>query len=282
LSGLLSRKIFLGDAWYFNDGPHVLSLELAPDPLASTVSPSRRRPTARISEQEEKEEPAVSKLAYLFPGLSVRDSAFMNAGPAPCELFTLKPWYKLLLNEGPSTEVYKASEPAPMPSVESPFPAFRNIPPLIPTTVRDMSYVAIFPLAGHFGELMHQLPRHLERLFVQLVPRNNILRDPDVMRSIDPQDLWMERNTAYSIVMRELFDQDGDGEDPNEGLNRLALRVFESGDAADREAWRMAVNHVESGGANGWRVEREGVFVREPKQMGPKGAGTPVMSVPLS
>lgn len=39
------------------------------------------------------------------------------------------------------------------------------------------------------------------------------------------------------------------------------LQVFESGDAADRESWDMAVEYVRHFGAE-WRVEREGVFVK--------------------
>lgn len=39
------------------------------------------------------------------------------------------------------------------------------------------------------------------------------------------------------------------------------LQVFESGDAADRESWDMAVEYVRHFGAE-WTVEREGVFVK--------------------
>ena len=39
------------------------------------------------------------------------------------------------------------------------------------------------------------------------------------------------------------------------------LQVFESGDAADRESWDMAVEYVRHFGAE-WKVEREGVFVK--------------------
>lgn len=39
------------------------------------------------------------------------------------------------------------------------------------------------------------------------------------------------------------------------------LQVFESGDAADRESWDMAVEYVRHFGAE-WMVEREGVFVK--------------------
>jgi hypothetical protein len=153
---------------------------------------------------------------------------------------------------------------------------------LIPSTIQSFSYVAIFPLSSHFNTLVANLPR-LDRLFVQLVPRNEILEDREEMRNIQIGDLWMERNTSYSLIMRELFesssvvdllsidsdDEDGSGSDAGDGQRRESnwrhLREFESGDAADKEAWDMAVQYVRMSGAP-WEVEREGVFVkRQPK-----------------
>lgn len=43
--------------------------------------------------------------------------------------------------------------------------------------------------------------------------------------------------------------------------NWRQLQEFESGDAADRESWDLAVEYVRQFGAQ-WRVEREGVFVK--------------------
>ena len=50
------------------------------------------------------------------------------------------------------------------------------------------------------------------------------------------------------------------------------LQVFESGDAADADTWNMAVGFVKRAG-NGWKVARDGVFVRELKDLetGPEG-----------
>ncbi|OLN86455.1 hypothetical protein CCHL11_06338 [Colletotrichum chlorophyti] len=177
----------------------------------------------------------------------------------PCDLFTIRPWQALLLNEGSSTRVYKTYEfylkrPPSILGALLGAEEFPNDEPLVPPTVRDFSYVAIFPLSTHFNTLIMNIPR-LDRLFVQLVPRNDILQDADEMRNIEISDLWMERNTAYSMLFRELFDPDPDSP-------WLELKTFESGDAADREAWEMAVQFVQFSGVQGWRVESEGVFVR--------------------
>jgi len=132
-----------------------------------------------------------------------------------------------------------------------------NDKPLIPPTVVDFNYIAIFPLSSHFEMLLQNLPR-LDRLFVQLTPRpgNSILDNEDEMKHIDPADLWMERNTAYSFLMRQLTFE------TNPQNNWSHLRVFESGDAADREAWEMAVSFLASSSVQDWKAEKEGVFVR--------------------
>lgn len=54
--------------------------------------------------------------------------------------------------------------------------------------------------------------------------------------------------------MRELFNSPPAG-------NFLHLKKFESGDAADVDAWNMAVEYVKRAG-NGWRIAAEGVFER--------------------
>jgi hypothetical protein len=102
-------------------------------------------------------------------------------------------------------------------------------------------------------------------------------------------DAGMQRNTCYSLIMRQMlangtdddhngwFDfQDPDPEsdaalDADDGSsthrrrhgtqNWRHLKEFESGDAADQEAWDMAVQYVNMS-RSGWRVESQGVFVK--------------------
>lgn len=252
LASLLSRALYFGDAWLFNMSHHVLSLERDNRP---TVKP------ALIGENETSSSSSTN-------GAEASSSASASETPispgakrvVPCELFTLRPWTRILLNEGSSTSVYKSYEffhrrPPSMLGALVGAQDFPNNEPLVPSTVRDFSYVAIFPLSSHFETLVQHLPR-VDRFFVQLVPRNNILKDRREMEKIDPNDLWLERNTAYSKVMPKLFDGS------TSSGNWRYLHEFESGDAADRESWEMAVQYVEESGA-GWRVERDGVFVRK-------------------
>ncbi len=115
-------------------------------------------------------------------------------------------------------------------------------------------------MASHFASLTTNCPR-LNRLYVQLVPRNEILQNASKMAQIEAEDLWMERNSCYALLMRELFNAPPVG-------NYKYLQVFESGDAADKDAWDMAVEYVKRA-ANGWKVAGDGVFVRDTKGPGP-------------
>jgi hypothetical protein len=128
----------------------------------------------------------------------------------------------------------------------------------ISPTIREMSYIGIFPMASHFSALTTSFPR-LDRFYVQLVPRNDILSIPGKMAYVQGEDLWMERNSCYALLMRELF-----GTPPL--LNYRYIQIFESGDAADREAWSMAVEYVKRVN-NGWKPVADGVFLRDPKDL---------------
>ncbi|KUJ18325.1 uncharacterized protein LY89DRAFT_615017 [Mollisia scopiformis] len=190
------------------------------------------------------------------------------AFPARAERSTLlqgRPWSKLLLNEGSSIRAYASYEwwMRSPPSILSDLVGadFDNQKALISPTVRDFSYIGIFPFAKHFRDLVKFLPR-LDRLYTQFVPRNQILQDPIRMAQVEATDLWSERNTAYSYLMEQLFNA------PPIGSYKY-LREFESGDAADKDAWNMAVQYVQR--MNGeWKVEKEGVFVRDLAVIGPE------------
>ena len=117
-----------------------------------------------------------------------------------------------------------------------------------------MRYIAIFPITAQFEYLAQGLPR-LDHLYCQLVPRNDALEDEELMKKIDVDDLWMERNNCYAQLMREMFNN------PPEGNYRY-LKTFESGDAADTDAWQMAVEFVKRAGG-GWKITGDGVFERD-------------------
>ncbi len=75
------------------------------------------------------------------------------------------------------------------------------------------------------------------------------------MAQVEAEDLWMERNSCYALLMRELFTTP-----PLENFKHL--KYFESGDAADEEAWQLAVEYVKRN-SNGWKIGGHGVFVKE-------------------
>ncbi|KAI1631302.1 hypothetical protein F4809DRAFT_632960 [Biscogniauxia mediterranea] len=246
LAALLSRMLFLVDAWSFDIPYHILSLARTKRDAPGNVLPNEQSKTVESSA-------SLSSAAIPY--------AARPRKPPACPLFTIRPWTSLLLNEGSSIKVYRTYEfflrrPPSILGALLGCEEHPNDTPLIPPSVVDFNYIAIFPLASHFEMLLQNLPK-VERLFVQLTPKsgNNILEDEGEMKQIDPGDLWMERNTSYSFLMRELtFMPDPQG-------NWATLRVFESGDAADKEAWEMAVQVLVSSGIRGWKAEREGVFV---------------------
>ncbi|KAL8366377.1 hypothetical protein RB595_004920 [Gaeumannomyces hyphopodioides] len=257
LASLLSRMVFLGDAWSFGASPHMLSL-------------SRTRRGGWSLKGKEKEKEKEKEKDATHPEHHKQPSS--SSGPprqglrrVPCRLFTVRAWTSLLLNEGSSARVYSAREfytkrPPSILGALLGAEEFPNDERLIPASVRGLSYVAVFPLSGHFSTLVRHLPP-VDRLFVQIVPRGDDDVFGDVLasqrrrgRSVDPQDLWIERNAAYSMVIRAMMDGRRRG-----GWRRLL--EFESGDAADREAWELAVQYVRMAG-RAWRVAGDGVFCR--------------------
>jgi hypothetical protein len=203
---VLSRSLFLGDEWSFTSAEHVLSLTRPDRALPPTCAPD---PGPRPS------------------------STTSSSSSSSSHLFACRPWTGVLLNEGSQTRVYKTYEfflkrpPSILAALLGAEQTSPNNDPLLGPYVSNLSYVAIFPLSSHFRTLVANLPPRLDRLFVQLVPRNDILTDRREMKHIDANDLWMERNTAYSMLMKELFN-------PSPGSRWLDLRVFESGDSADK------------------------------------------------
>jgi len=168
-------------------------------------------------------------------------------------------------------EFFHRSPPSILPWLvgDSELPAL----PVISPTIRDFSYIAMFPISEYFCKLTHNFPR-LDRFYVQLVPRNDVLTEPEKVEYLDTNDLWSERNTCYAFIMREIFSNPPAG-------NFFHLKEFESGDSADIDAWHMAVEYVKRAGG-GWRVEKEGVFVRVEVKVGEEDSDWPPQPPQLS
>jgi len=256
LTSLMSRMLFVGDAWGFRVPYHILSLSRRDRHPSALALPSET--ASDKGKEAEKEEASADVLDPGRSAASAPCASPTSSKRVPCDLFTIRPWTALLLNEGSSTPIYRTYEffhkvPPSILGALLGAEAFPNDKPLMPPSVRQMDYIGIFPLSNHVNTLVLHLPR-IDKLFIQLVPQNEILDDAEEMRLVARQDLWMERNTSYSLLMREMlqFPQSG---------NWAHLQEFESGDAADREGWEMAVEYVRLAG-NGWRVAGEGVFVK--------------------
>ncbi|PQE23676.1 F-box domain-containing protein [Rutstroemia sp. NJR-2017a BVV2] len=293
LGALTSARIHTSDDWTFNCPCHYLRLQRKALPTD----------TLTVKDEPREEDSFMNTLPRgLFPEYLSEVGHIHSSSPASpsteaftfqsqfeeraemleeiryaisAEIFDLKPWTSLLLNEGSSLRAYSTwqwGERSP-PSILHNLVGDEEITALIRPGIKDFEYICIFPMASHFSRLSTALPR-LDRLYIQLVPRNGILDNKTQMKGIEPEDLWMERNNCYALLMRELFSQ------PPEG-NYRHLKIFESGDAADKDAWAMAVEFVKRAGPE-WRVESDGVFVKDAKKRADQGGDDDSSSSPLS
>ncbi|KAM3078319.1 hypothetical protein ACMFMG_006205 [Clarireedia jacksonii] len=293
LGALTSAQIHTADDWTFNCPCHYLQLRRKASPTDTlTVKDEPKEEDSFIDNiprglfpQYLSEVGPINSLSPAIPSTEVFSFQSQDEDRAgmleeiryatSAEIFDLKPWTSLLLNEGSSLRAYSTWqwwERRP-PSILHNLVGGEEITALINPGIKDFEYICIFPMASHFSRLSAALPR-LDRLYIQLVPRNGILDDPTQMKGVEPEDLWMERNNCYALLMRELFTQ------PPEG-NFRHLKIFESGDAADKDAWAMAVEFVKRASPE-WRVESDGVFVRDAGKAAHQGDDDDLSSSPLS
>ncbi|KOS23109.1 hypothetical protein ESCO_003524 [Escovopsis weberi] len=237
LASLLGRPIDLSRAWLFHQRFHIVSLSrTTPRPPPSSWRPSPLPP---------------------LPPTTTTTTTTTTA--VPCNLFTIRDWTSLLINEGSSVKAYATYE------------HFTHSPPsLLPAlldasdastrgmlaSLTNLSYVAIFPLSGHIeAALIPRIPS-LHRFFIQIVPREvNYAETAYRHPAIDINDFWVERNASYSLLALAVFDMVPFG-------NWRDLQVFESGDSSDLDAWEQAVRFVVFNAGLRWQVSSNGVFVR--------------------
>ncbi|KAH8671628.1 hypothetical protein BX600DRAFT_434727 [Xylariales sp. PMI_506] len=259
LAAFLNRMLFLDDAWAFNIPYHILSLARCTraaskptDALTDTTSasegilfPTNAAASYVASPDPLSEASATSPFATpASPSVSQSGGhCSTNATAPPSPLFTVRPWTSLLLNEGSSIRAYQTYEfflrsPPSMLSALLGFGEYPNNRPLLPPSITDFNYIAVFPLASHMSTMCAHLPR-VRRLFVQLAPTpsNQVLQDREAMQRIDMADLWMERNTAYTHMFTELTHPH-----PLQAPSWRGLRVFESGDPADETNWDITLS----------------------------------------
>ncbi|KAG4440683.1 hypothetical protein IFR05_003829 [Cadophora sp. M221] len=267
LGALTSCRVYLTEAWNFDCPCHYLRLQRKTE--ASTVRLGAAVPDKALNVTSDSQADGLmdNTSANLSSSTSSGQGSLRNHHSNASALFAIRPWDKLLLNEGSFIKAYATYEfwLRKAPSVNLIGSATPTDKAQISPTIRDMSYIAMFPMCNHFADLTENLPR-LDRLYCQLVPRNEILSDPRKMVQVESEDLWMERNASYAALMRELFNSPPSN-------NYQHLKIFESGDAADRAAWGMAVEYVKRAG-NGWKVGGDGVFVRKQEDIKPSEGET--------
>lgn len=274
LAAFLSRMLFLDDAWSFDMPYHILSLSRterdSPSSTGRHLDTSLSDPKIAAAKSDSEGSQPATTVAGSSSRAPVSCSSHRRA--PPCLLFTARRWTALLLNEGSSTKVYRTYEfflrrPPSMLGALLGCEEFPNDTPLVPSSVVEFSYVAIFPLSTQLQILAHNLPR-IDRLFVRLTPgpgSRHLLEDPAEMRHIDPADLWMERDTAYKTLIRgilaTIFPAAAIIDPADRNSNWTALQVFESGD--DREALDAGYDLFEGVPLRGWKIEGDGrMFVR--------------------
>ncbi|CVK92461.1 uncharacterized protein FMAN_07357 [Fusarium mangiferae] len=230
LASLLSRTVDLSSHWAFNSTYYVLSLS---------------RPSRSIAESKR-----VQVLPSHIPGSMNR---------IPCDLFHIRDWSSVLINEGSFAPVYSTYEffhysaatllPAIFDSSDPSFDA-------LCANLHSLSYIATFPLSHHISD--HLIPNcpPVEHLYVQLMPKNRDFWESSSLSRVNLSDLWLECDTSYALLVRQLLQTV-----PQPGWQKL--KVFETGDTPAEGVWKMNTYDGHINGSNGWREDSEGVFVKD-------------------
>ncbi|KAM5352570.1 hypothetical protein ACJ41O_005292 [Fusarium nematophilum] len=234
IASLLSRSVDLTSDWAFNSCYHIISLS---------------RPGRTLKDKE---------TSHPLPSQNPDKEALL----LPSDLFSIRDWTSLLLNEGSFAPVYSTYEffhyspPTLLPVIFDPGdPSFSPIR----TSLQSLSYIATFPLSHHIADFLIPACPPVERLYVQLMPKNRDFWEGEGLSRVNLSDLWLECDASYSLLMRQILDPA-----PQQGWERL--RVFESGDAPAESVWSMTSYNTSIDGVNGWREDSEGVFIRDAVQ----------------
>lgn len=150
-------------------------------------------------------------------------------------LFSIRPWSSVLLNEGSFLRAYSICG---YPSVTNPPSILQDLVSVhdrtkkfvLPFDVREFSYIAIFPFSFHFKLLENLLPR-LRRLYIQLTPRSDVTSDSRQTAQAQILDMVQERNDCYESLMQW-------AQYPKAKLHRYLCEI-ECGDGDIEPAWAL-------------------------------------------
>ncbi|KAF5658420.1 hypothetical protein FHETE_9896 [Fusarium heterosporum] len=230
LASLLSRTVDLSSHWAFNSTYYIVSLS------RSNLSMGLERKSDLLPSQ--------------LAGLRNR---------IPCDLFHIRDWTSLLINEGSFAPVYSTYEffhysaATLLPAIfDASDPSFSTLC----ANLKSLSYIATFPFSHHISDFLIPHCPPVEHLFVQLMPLNRDFWESNSLSRVNLSDLWLECDTSYALLVRQMLEPI-----PQPGWQKL--RVFETGDTPAEGVWRMNTYDGHINGVNGWREKSEGVFVKD-------------------
>jgi hypothetical protein len=91
------------------------------------------------------------------------------------------------------------------------------------------------------------------------MPKNRDFWESSSLARVNLSDLWLECDTSYALLVRQLLEPV-----PQQGWQKL--KMFETGDTPAEGVWGMNSYDAHINGANGWKEERGGVFVKDVSQ----------------
>ncbi|MCJ1431954.1 hypothetical protein MMC27_001310 [Xylographa pallens] len=187
---------------------------------------------------------------------------------SPCHkhaLFNIRPWSSLLLNEGSFLRAYSLPDAGRRwrtpPSILCDLVGAKAPHPkaLIPSTVRTLSYIAVFPFWGHFAHLIENFP-HLNRLYLQFIPIKELTSDYWQRSQVDIIALTVQRDFCYDELLSKLLQH-------TLPTKYRLLEEVEIGGAATDPSWSALVEkRIEDAIANrrlDWRMEEKGTLKRD-------------------
>ena len=280
LAAALQCGITLTDAWSFDTRYHILSLARSKNRGGNGFENSKGgqlRATALTVSSQSRDQGITSLLkAQTMTGSMGLKEKLHNGwvgsppdvsqcsclhGPPVRPLFLLRSWTTVFLNEGSSIPAYQRYDffNQKPPSILAALLGIGECPNnhvLLPPSVAEFNYIAIFPLASHVHAILSNLPR-LDRLFIQLTPRvsSSMLQGEKALKQVNMADLWLERDTVYRDLTARLAKAEPRG-------NWRELKVFELGDSADTESWNTVMDLLEQNGNKSWAAKRRGVLVQ--------------------
>ena len=209
-------------------------------------------------------------MPYHILSLNRSPSSRNNEGHAPVgadtsRLLELRPWTSLLLNEGSFMRMHSNND-----TTATPPSILRGMLGLVwlqgelllstsqlPSTVTSLSYIAILPPWEHTVHL-YSAARRVERLYLQFIPRHDLLADSLQRQSVDMMRIDGERRLVYTRLLENVVQ----GISP-EITNNSTLKEIECGDTAD-DTWTESFEVLADFSRQFWQADpkRKNVLVR--------------------